>query len=109
MLYNSDMQRAHVSEIPERLKPYFQEYDLDPLNLSQDANLVIHRTLEFGNWDEVRWLFQLYGSTRIRLFVRKYGERWLRPVTFNYWRKLLRIRRWVSSPFPTPKGELWDR
>ncbi len=106
MLYNSSM--LH-SEIPNRLKPYFQEYDTGQLDFAQDANLVIQRTLEFGTWDEIRWLFQLYGAKRIRSFVRHHGERLLKPVSFNYWRKLLGLRRWQSSPLPTRKGELWER
>lgn len=108
--YNLNMQSAYISptaEIPDRLKPHFQEYDLEQLDLARDANLVIQRVLEFGTWDEIRWLFQQYGAGHIRLFVREHGERWLKPVSFNYWRKLLRIRRWATSPFPTPKGELW--
>ncbi len=108
--YNLNMQSAHISPtagIPDRLKPHFQEYDLEQLDLTRDANLVIQRVLEFGTWDEIRWLFQQYGAKRIRLFVCKHGERWLKPVSFNYWRKLLRIRRWTTSPLPTPKGELW--
>jgi hypothetical protein len=37
--------------------------------------------------------------------LREHGERWLKPVTFNYWRKLLGIHRWQSAPFG--KGEVW--
>ena len=106
MLYNSTM--LH-SEIPDRLKPYFQEYDTEQLDFAQDANLVIQRTLEFGTWDEIRWLFHLYGIERVRLFVRQHGERLLKPVSFNYWRKLLGLRRWTTSSLPTRKGELWER
>lgn len=96
-----------ITRIPERLKPYFQEYNTEQLDIKRDANLVILRVLEFGGWDEIRWLFELYGAKRIRRFIRSYGERSLKPVSFNYWRKLLGIRRWKKSPFTTPKGELW--
>lgn len=96
-----------TSNIPTGLHPYFQEYDVTALDLRRDANLVIQRTLEFGAWEEVRWLFGALGSRRIRRFVREYGERWLEPVTFNYWRKLLRIRKWRRSPFPTAREEIW--
>ena len=98
-----------LRQIPSGLKPYFQEYDTALLDIASDANLIIQRTLEFGTWDELRWLFETYHSKRIRLFLRERGERWLKPVTFHYWRKLLGIRKWKSSPFPTPKGELWNR
>jgi hypothetical protein len=94
--------------IPPDLQPYFQEYDLNALELRRDANLIIQRTLEFGTWDEIRWLFGVYGVRRIRRFLRQYGERWLKPASFNYWRKLLGVRQWQRTPFPTPKGEVWN-
>ena len=97
-----------TAEIPTGLRPYFQEYDPDQLNFRRDANLIVQRTLEFGTWEEVRWLFEVYGAKRIRLFLRQHGERWLNPVVFQYWRKLLRVRKWQSSSLPTSKGELWS-
>lgn len=98
-----------LSDIPSGLWPHFQEYDVRTLDLDRDANLIIQRTLEYGTWDEVRWLFGIYGGPRIRTFVRERGERMLSRVTFNYWRKLMGIRNWRRSPFPTAKGEVWER
>lgn len=95
--------------IPSTLRPYFQEYDPQTLDIDHDANLIIQRTLEHGTWDEVRWLFATYGRARLRTFLRQRGERLLSRVAFNYWRKLLGIRRWRRWPFPTVKGEVWDR
>ncbi len=95
-----------LTAIPRTLEPFFQEYNLTDLNLRHDADLIIQRTLEFGDWEEIRWLFQVYKRERLRRFLRKYGERWLKPVTFNYWRKLLGVRHWQAAPFG--KGELWN-
>jgi len=92
--------------IPPSLQSYFKEYNLAELSLRRDTNLIIQRTLEYGTWDEIRWLFQVYSRKRIQQYLRKYGERSLQPVTFNYWRKLLRIRQWQHTPFPI--GELWN-
>lgn len=94
------------ANIPASLQPYFQEYDLAALRARRDANLIIQRTLEFGTWDEIRWLFQVYSRCRVQRFLREHGERWLKPVTFNYWRKLLGLRRWQPAPFG--KGEVWN-
>ena len=71
--------------IPSSLQPFFQEYELADLRLRKDANLIIQRTLEYGTWDEVRWLFQAYSRQRIQRFLREHGERGVKPVTFNYW------------------------
>lgn len=98
-----------VCNIPDGLKLHFQEYNPETLSLNRDAVLIIQRTLEYGTWDEVRWLFRVYGARRIRAFLREHGARMLPSVTFNYWRKLLGIQRWRRSPFPTPKGQVWNR
>jgi len=95
--------------VPRGLWPSFQEYDPQSLDLERDAGLIMQRTLEYGVWAEVRWLFRTYGRARIHTFVQERGERLLSPVTFNYWRRLLGIRRWRHSPFPTARSEVWGR
>ena len=110
--YNNDMRRVRThssTKIPIGLKPHFQEYEITQLDLMLHENLTIQRTLEFGIWDEIRWLYKTYGLKRIRRYLRDYGQRGLKPVTFHYWRKLLNIRKWKTAPFPTAKGELWNR
>ena len=103
-----DQPKTNHSEIPIGLKPYFKEYDFIDLDINNDANLIIARVQEYGTWEEARWLFGVYGAERVRSFIRQFGERGLNPVTFNYWRKLLKIRCWRRSPFPIPKGGLWN-
>jgi hypothetical protein len=94
--------------IPVGLRPYFQEYNPRALQKSRDANLIIERTLEFGTWRDVQWLFKTYGARRIRDFLYERGERSLSRVAFNYWRKLLGVTAWQSLPYPTKRGELWQ-
>lgn len=96
-----------TTEIPAGLHPFFQEYDPLSLDLARDADLIIQRSLEFGTWEDVRWLFRLYGKNRIRSFLRQHGERWLNPIVFQYWRKLFGLKKWEHSPFPTSRGEVW--
>jgi hypothetical protein len=98
-----------ATRVPEALRPHFQEYDLEALKLKRDANLIIQRTLEHGSWDEIRWMFRVYGKRRVQTFLRERGERMLSRVTFNYWRKLLQVQRWRRSPFAIAKGKLWER
>ncbi len=108
--YNNLMRFSKSAfQIPDGLKPYFQEYDTAQLDFIRDANLIIQRTLEFGTWDEIRWLFAAYGSRRIRRFLREHGQRWLKPVTFHYWRKLLGIRKWRHPPFSPTDRQVWNR
>ena len=42
---------------PGSLAPFFQEYDLAHLDLERSAATIIERTLQYGNREEIRWLF----------------------------------------------------
>lgn len=99
--------RAKRARIPKRLGPYFQEYDFRQLDIEKSANLIIQRTLEFGTWQELGWLFRVYGKARIRKFLRELGERGLSRAAFNYWRKLLGVKQWRRSPFSITRQEVW--
>ena len=63
-----------MSEIPASLAPFFQEYDLEQLTLERSATTIIERTLQYGNREEIRWLFSQYSRQRIREWVQKYGN-----------------------------------
>ena len=97
------------ARLPDRMRPFFQEYDLEDIQITRDADLIIQRLLDEGDWEDARWLFQQYGKVRVRRFLIERGERWLQPVVFNYWRKLLGIRKWNKSPFQTSRKDVWIR
>jgi hypothetical protein len=63
-----------MGDIPLSLAPFFQEYDLRNLDLEQSAGTIIERTLQFGNRDEIRWLFHTYSQQRIRDWVARWGN-----------------------------------
>lgn len=93
--------------IPGGLWPHFQEYDPAHMDRDQDADLIIQRTLEYGTWEEVRWLLTTYGMERTRQFLRLHSERLLSAATFTYWRKLFGVRRWRHAPFAEEARQLW--
>lgn len=101
--------RVTTNGIPRGLFPYFQEYDPASLDPDKDADLIIQRGLEFGTWEDARWLFKTYRKKRIIRFLQERGERLLSNVTFNYWRKLLGIKIWQTSPFASIQEEIWKR
>lgn len=80
-----------MSEIPASLAPFFQEYDLEQLTLERSAWTIIERTLQFGNRQEIRWLFAQYPRQRIRDWVRQWGEMALPEPHLTFWRLVLDI------------------
>jgi hypothetical protein len=45
-------QKSHP--IPSSLARLFQEYDFESMDVDRHANTIIERTLEMGDWDEMR-------------------------------------------------------
>ncbi len=71
------------TNIPSGLWPYFQEFDPQRLDREADADLIIQRTLEYGTWEEIRWLIEFYSVERVRKFLRRHGERLLSAPSFT--------------------------
>lgn len=77
--------------IPQSLLPYFQEYDFTRLAIDPHADLIIERTLNYGNLDELRWLFRQYDRSRISNWVMEMGDWRLSRRRFRLWCVLLGI------------------
>jgi len=84
--------------IPVSLKPFFQEYDFDWLDADRHRDVVIERTLGYGNRSEARWLYRRYGREAIAEWVREYGSRLLNRRHFAYWRAVLDIGEFKRPP-----------
>jgi hypothetical protein len=77
--------------IPTTLAPFFQEYDLATLNPQKDAHTIIERALQFGNREELRWLFSVYGQDEIASWVRQFGKEKLPQPHRAFWEIVLDI------------------
>lgn len=71
--------------IPISLRPFFQEYDIEKLDVRNSAFTVMERALAWGTLTELKWLFREYGSLRLKEFVQKYGARLLPRQRYKFW------------------------
>ena len=78
--------------IPTSLRPAFLEYVLENLAPDKDAFTIIERTLFYGNQEELRWLFKLYSSERLKQWVEKAGWRRLSRRRLNFWAAYFDLR-----------------
>lgn len=85
MATNDDGLEKTPAGIPVSLRPFFQEYCLEALDLERSAFTVIERTLAWGERLELRWLFERYGAKRLAEWVRQVGWRCLPRRRFKYW------------------------
>jgi hypothetical protein len=70
----------------------FPEYVFEQMGLESHQNIIIERILEKGSWEQVRWLFNVYGKDAVTQWVRKHGFRLLSKRSFALWKLTLDIR-----------------
>ena len=78
--------------IPASLAPFFQEYNLEQLDVERSANTIIERTLQFGDREEIRWLFSCYSRGRIRDWVKLWGQMALPEPHLTFWKLILDLK-----------------
>ena len=84
-----DAHNPVLTSIPMSLAPFFQEYDLEGLDLQRSASSIIERVLQYGNRAEIRWLFQVYPREQVAGWVRRWGEYGLPEPHLSFWKLLL--------------------
>jgi hypothetical protein len=77
--------------LPESLKPFFQEYEFTDLDSDLAAATIIERTLQFGNREEIRWLFKRYPRSEIISWLSSNGPERLPEPHLSFWKLLLKI------------------
>jgi hypothetical protein len=81
-----------MQPIPPTLAPFFQEYDLQKLNLEKDSATIIERTLRFGTRAELHWLFATYSREQVSNWVTRWGKYGLPEPHLSFWKLVLGLR-----------------
>lgn len=97
--------RAMETQIPSTLAPFFQEYTLENLDAARDWELVVERTLAWGNRAELRWMFTRYGHERVADWVKRRGAFRLPRRQLAAWKIILEIPD--AEIIPAPRG-IWQ-
>lgn len=80
-----------MQPIPLSLAPFFQEYDIKSIDAKRDSFTIIERTLQFGNREELRWLFTTYSREQITNWVKYFGKDRLPQPHRRFWQTILEI------------------
>ena len=85
------MHDSVMQTLPHSLAPFFQEYDFARLNPQKDSHTIIERALQFGNREELHWLFTSYSWAQISEWVRRFGKEKLPQPHRTFWQIVLEI------------------
>jgi hypothetical protein len=84
----------------------FPEYEFECMNLEDHQGVIIERILERGSWDQIRWLFRIYGETHVAGWVRKHGFRLLSKRSFALWRLTLGVNDYSAPEWAIAAKEM---
>ena len=87
-------------EIPSKMKWLFWSYNTKTLDLKRDKDYIITQVLNYGTWEDLKWLYKLYSEKEIKEVV-KHPRRgvWFEKV-LNFWTTIFNIRL---------KKEIWEK
>jgi hypothetical protein len=86
------IKNSKKTKIPKKMKWLFWSYDIESLNLKRDKDYIIPQVLNYGTWDDLKWLFKVYSREEIKEVI-KHPRRgvWFRKV-LNFWTKIFNIK-----------------
>ena len=58
--------------LPDRLRPFFWDYDFDALNWGEDRDLIIKRILASGDWNAITWLRAHIGDDSLKAWIQQH-------------------------------------
>ena len=70
-------------KIPPRLKSVFWSTDISKLHLQKHKGYIIHQILQYGQFEDLHWLFKTYGKKEvIRIFVNQPSKNYPKSVYY---------------------------
>jgi len=88
------------TKIPQKMKWLFWSYDIKSLDLKEDKDYIITQVLNYGTWDDLKWLYKIYPEKEIKKVVRNPRRGlWFKNV-LNFWTTIFNIQL---------KKEIWKK
>jgi len=80
------------TKIPQKMKWLFWSYDIKSLDLEKDKDYIIAQVLNYGTWEDLKWLYKLYSRKDIKKVVKNPPRGvWFKKV-LNFWTTILNIK-----------------
>lgn len=98
-----------ANQLPTGTAWLFPEYDFEIMDLIEHQGVIIERILERGTWEQLRWLFSVYGEDCVAEWVQQHGFRLLLKRSFALWKLTLNITNYNAPEWAVAakEMELW--
>lgn len=71
-------------KIPKKFQSILWSVPLDKINIKTHKSYLIHQILMFGNFDDIKWLFNIYSLNDIKDVFTKKPQKVYSPEAFNF-------------------------
>jgi len=80
------------TKIPLKMKWLFWSYDVKSLDLKKDKDYIITQTLNYGSWEDLKWLYKVYSEKEIKEVIKNPSRGlWFEKV-LNFWLTIFNIK-----------------
>ncbi len=81
-----------MDKVPGFLRSVLCSYDLRRMGLEKDKETIITRILNYGDWNDLKWLYSVYTENDIkRVVANPFRGSWF-DKALNFWEKMLSLR-----------------
>jgi len=89
-----------IKKVPKQFQRVLWSYNINKMNLEEDKKEIITQTLNYGTWEDLKLLYNIYSEKEIKEIVRNPRRGvWFKKV-LNFWTTIFNIRL---------KKEVWDK
>lgn len=79
-------------KVPKKMQWLFWSCEVGDLNLKKDKYYIISQVLNYGTWEDVKWLFKVYSEKEIKDVIKNPGRGiWFKDV-LNFWDLMLNLK-----------------
>ncbi len=76
--------KNNKTKIPKKLQSVLWSVKIEDLDLEEDKVYIIHQILAFGNFEQLKWLFNNYSFNKIKKVFLEHPIRIYHPSSFNF-------------------------
>jgi len=97
------------TRLPQRLLPFFWEFDFGQLTWKTDADLIIGRILTAGDWQSIQWLRRRLPDAALHEWILRRRGAGLSSRQLRFWELILELpHRQVNVWLRDPARLLWE-
>lgn len=88
---SSDSPKSKI-KIPKEMQWLFWSYPVEELDLEKDKEYIITQSLNYGTWEDLKWLFRVYSEKEIKKVLKRPARGlWFKDV-LNFWNLMFGLK-----------------